>query len=391
MSTTRYQNGTIDRVSRAKGADVWVYRWRETGPDRQRIQRKKVIGTVIQYKTKAAATKATENLRSEINSSTERIRKMTVGDAWGHYQDHELRDPLANRSPTTIAVYLGFFQSLILPDWRDTPIDAVKPKAVEKWLSKLERKDKPLAPATKAKVRNLLSALYSHLKRHELWIGDNPIASVRQPAQRQREPDVLSVDEVRDLINNITGPAARVMVLVAAASGLRRSEWRGLKWSDLDFDRLVFHLKRGLVRNDETRLKTAASRKPLPMHPELAQVLKQWRTETPYPEDEAWVFASPATGGKMPYWPDAILKDHVRPALRSARIDKTVGWHTFRHSLGTTLSDSGENIKVIQELLRHANSRITLDLYTQATTPAKVTALGHLSGLFVVPASKKTA
>jgi hypothetical protein len=36
------------------------------------------------------------------------------------------------------------------------------------------------------------------------------------------------------------------------------------------------------------------------------------------------------------------------------------------------------------ELLRHANSRITLDLYTQATTPAKVTALGHVSGLFVV-------
>jgi len=43
----------------------------------------------------------------------------------------------------------------------------------------------------------------------------------------------------------------------------------------------------------------------------------------------------------------------------------------FRHSYATHLTANGEDIKVVQEALRHANSRITLDIYTQALTPAK--------------------
>ena len=45
-------------------------------------------------------------------------------------------------------------------------------------------------------------------------------------------------------------------------------------------------------------------------------------------------------------------------------IYKNIGWHTFRHTLGTLLKANGEDVKTVQKLLRHANSRITL--YTQA-------------------------
>ena len=56
MSTTRpnrYQEGSIDRISRAKGPDVWVSRWRELQDDGSRVQRKKTIGNVDQYPKKA--------------------------------------------------------------------------------------------------------------------------------------------------------------------------------------------------------------------------------------------------------------------------------------------------------------------------------------------------
>ena len=56
---------------------------------------------------------------------------------------------------------------------------------------------------------------------------------------------------------------------------------------------------------------------------------------------------------------------------RGTGIKKPIGWHTFRHSYATHLKANGEDIKVVQEALRHANSRITLDTYTQALTPAK--------------------
>jgi hypothetical protein len=43
---SRYQEGSIDRVPRAKVPDVWVYRWRKPAPDGKRVQHKRVIGTV---------------------------------------------------------------------------------------------------------------------------------------------------------------------------------------------------------------------------------------------------------------------------------------------------------------------------------------------------------
>ena len=57
-------------------------------------------------------------------------------------------------------------------------------------------------------------------------------------------------------------------------------------------------------------------------------------------------------------------------ALR-AGITKRIGWHTFRHTYSTTLIANGENVKVVQELMRHANSRCTLDVYSQARVTAK--------------------
>ena len=96
-----------------------------------------------------------------------------------------------------------------------------------------------LAPASKAKVRNHMSALFSHCIRHELYSKLNPITPVRQSAVRQRDPDILTLEEMRSIINNIKPAAIKMMVAVASASALRRSEVRGLKWADLDLDKCL--------------------------------------------------------------------------------------------------------------------------------------------------------
>ena len=106
--------------------------------------------------------------------------------------------------------------------------------------------------------------------------------------------------------------------------------------------------------------------------------------------DGDWVFASPFTNGKRPYWPDSALQDHVQPAARAAGITKRVGWHTFRHSLATLLGQRKEDLKTVQELLRHANSRITFEVYQQAGNDQKRNALSSMSGLFL-PAAAENA
>ena len=94
----------------------------------------------------------------------------------------------------------------------------------------------------------------------------------------------------------------------------------------------------------------------------MAEDLLQWRKRSPYPMQDDWVFASPTMKGEQPYWPDNLMKRYIKPAAKKAGIDKNIGWHTF----GTLLKANGEDVKTVQELLRHANSRITLDVYTQA-------------------------
>jgi site-specific recombinase XerD len=74
---------------------------------------------------------------------------------------------------------------------------------------------------------------------------------------------------------------------------------------------------------------------------------------------------------KQPYSPDAILKRSIRPGATRAKIAKRIGWHTFRRTFSTLLKATGEDVKVVQELLRHASAKITLDVYAQAVTPDK--------------------
>src|SRR5258708_3584326 len=48
-----------------------------------------------------------------------------------------------------------------------------------------------------------------------------------------------------------------------------------------------------------------------------------------------------------------------------------MSWHTFRHAFSTLLKGNGEDVKVVQELLRHSTAKMTLDTYTQAPEPAE--------------------
>ena len=380
---TTYQEGSYERVPRAKAPDVWVFRWREKRPDGRNAQRRKTIGNLKQLPTEADAKRATENLRPEINARRDRIGKMTVQQAWGHFQLKELN---RKRSPTTIQNYKDYFKGYIVPKWCEVDLDEVETVAVEEWLDALL-----MAPATRAKIRNHMSCPFSHCIRHKLYRQMNPITEVRTSSIPEREADYLELEEIQAILMNIEPDVIRVMAAVAAGSAVRRSEVRGLKWKDLDFSRLWFNLKRGVVRKLETDLKTRASRRGVPMLPELAEMLQNWRKQTPYPQDEDWVFASPYTDGQRPYWPESALVDHIRPAAKKARITKHIGWHTFRHSVGTLLDEAGANLKTVQEILRHANSRITADVYQHGNTKLKRNALGNMSGIFVVPPVAKAS
>ena len=110
-----------------------------------------------------------------------------------------------------------------------------------------------------------------------------------------------------------------------------------------------------------------------------------------YCEADDWVFASEHRRGRKPYWGQAILRRYLRPAARTTGIEKRIGWHTFRHSYSSLLRSLGTELKMIQELLRHSSFRSTLDVYTQAMTPAKTCgASSDLVARVLLERSRKT-
>ena len=161
------------------------------------------------------------------------------------------------------------------------------------------------------------------------------------------------------------------MVFLDAAIGLRRSELLALKWGDIEFESQQIKVQRSIYGRVVGNCKTEASKKPVPMDPILAAELWAWKQRSSYSQPDDWVFASPRTKGKNPYWPDIILSRMVRPAAARAGIRKHFGWHTYRHSFSTILIGNGENVKVVQELMRHSNCRRTLEMYSQAQIQAK--------------------
>jgi site-specific recombinase XerD len=84
------------------------------------------------------------------------------------------------------------------------------------------------------------------------------------------------------------------------------------------------------------------------------------------------------------------MQKMIKPAARRAGIHKNVSWHILRHSYSSLLIANGENVKVVQELMRHASSRFTLDVYTQARMMAKQQAQRRLAEM-VLGAGREAA
>lgn len=360
------QHGFVQRICRKRSADVWQFRWSETGPDGKRTHHKKVLGTVEQFADEHSARRAVVALITEINADLRlsNSRAITVAELCDHFEQRELAEQNSWRSHATKKIYKAYLNRWVRPHWQRYTLAEVRTIQVESWLRTL-----PLAKSSCAKIRNLMSVLFNHACRYELF-DRNPIYLVRQSAKRRRVPVVLLPAEIKALVNCL-GLRERTLVLIAASTGLRQSEIFGLKWGDIDFAQRAMSVTRSIVYGVVGPCKTESSQKPVPLHSAVAQALMDWKRSSAYKKTDDWVFASRRHRGRKPIWGQAVLRRYIRPVALRVGIQKQFGWHTFRHTYSTLLRSVGTESKGMQELLRHSSLRSTLDIYTQAISPAK--------------------
>jgi len=369
MKRPRYQFGALYLESRKKGPNVWVYRWREPDEGGDRSLRKQIVGTVRELRTRDAAQRAVESIRVRANRQMpgETPAPPNIRTLAEHYRLKEMPMTTHERKTRgTKLVYNSVLNHHVVPRWGSSRLRRVTSLHVEEWLESL-----PKASGTKAKIRNVMSMLFRHAIRWG-WLGqhENPIVMVRVSTQRKRLPEPLTAGEFQALFRELPD-REQVLGTICATAGLRIGEVLGLKWGDVDFAQNTANVLRSFVDGSVGRCKTEVSRRPVPLDAIAIEGLLAWRVTSGYAGDEDWVFASDHSFGKTPLWPDSIRSKILQAAARRAGITKRVGWHTFRHTYSSLLAGCGNEVKVVQELMRHARLSTTMEVYTHARMETK--------------------
>jgi integrase len=352
---TRYQFGWLELRKRKKGPAVWLWRYRGSDSENMREKESVLIGSVKQYPTRQMAWRAAEGLRLTVNQDNPGL-DVTFGGLADKYMLEKLP-----RRYSTASKYRSWIIHHIKPRWGDYPIVKVKPLPVEEWIEQLD-----LAPMSKGHVRTMMHILFRWAMKWELievQINPMSLVHVEGSSKRMREPVTLTVEQFHKVLEFVKEPF-RIMCIVAICLGLRASELVGLQWNDFDWENLNVAIQRGVVIGRVDEVKTRHSKRAIPLDPALASLLLSYRREAP---PSHWVFPSSRTG--RPWWPWVIQRTHLAPAGIKAGLGR-IGWHTFRHTYSTMLRGLKVDVKVQQELLRHADIRTTLNIYTQAVPDA---------------------
>jgi len=348
---------------------MWEFIWWETDSDGKRKQRHTVLGSVKDLSRKAAEGKA-DMIRLSLNTQHYRPALLHFGWVAGDYIKHELDSERSKLAYPTKETYRLCIRRWILDRWQKEHIACIRGTDVEGWLDSLD-----LAKGSKAKIRNIMSAIYSHAKRQG-WTEFNPISTVRQTAQREHVPDVLTPVEARAIAEGLE-LRELVLAILGLGNGPRVSESLALKWADIDCTNKQMSIRRSIYHQQiNENCKTGNSRKTVPLHDLQLTVLLEWRRCTAYNHDSDWIFASPQMEGKQPFWPDR-LRRNLQAVVRRLGINKKVGWHTFRHTLSTMVRANKEDISVQTELLRNS-VKVALEHYTQAIPEATRTAQARI-------------
>jgi integrase len=271
------------------------------------------------------------------------------------------------RERGTLAQYRQHVNLHILPRIGRLKLAHLTPARVEAF------RDDLVANLSRPMARKVLTSLKSMLKvaKHAHVAADVSVGrSTRRERRLEVGRDIPSPGEVKRLIA-ATGdnPRMRALLLTAALCGLRASELRGLRWSDVDLKHSEVHVRQRADRyNAIGAPKSVAGTRTIPLAPEVMAALKVWRLACPKGELDL-VF--PSAVGTIQYHRNML--DTLAPVLVAAGVVRggkpKYTLHAFRHFFASWCinrrADGGRELpaKVVQGLLGHSTIVMTLDRY----------------------------
>jgi len=249
----------------------------------------------------------------------------------------ELR--LRGFSPQTIKTYL--IQNKNFVSYTKKQPTEITESDIKEYLAHLIS-DKKLTNSSIALIKAALKFYYDEILKKN-------IVNLKTPKIARKLPEILTKEEVKKLLITLTHTKSRIIVKLLYSSGIRLSECLNLKIEDLDLKQKIGWVRAGKGNKDRMFILSEDVKK------ELVQYL-------PGSQSKGILFKSK---DNKPLTPRNIQKI-VKKAAYNAGINKRITPHKLRHSFATHLLEGGTDIRIIQELLGHANLQTT-QIYTKVS------------------------
>ena len=333
-----------------------------------------------------------------------------------------------DRTPETAVSLVDFVERIYLPrmeqqkrpstakGYRDIWENHLKGRSVGLWMREIRTCDiqrildeiaRPgvLSGNSLRHIKSQISGIFSYAKQQGYFDGENPARNTAiPPARLSEETYAYSLEEIGQILSVLPEPAATVFA-VAAFTGARRGEIRGLLWEN--YQEGEIQITRSIWKGHITEPKTRKSRSAIPVIAPLAKRLELHRAKSGYPK--SGVMFPNQSGSPMDL--GNLLNRGILPTLnrcavcgnpkeecqrplgkgkdiapdhkfeRDMILPEWHGWHAARRGLGTNLYRLGVPEKTIQAILRHANVSTTNTYYIKSAADDTRAAMAKLEKL----------
>lgn len=372
----------------------------------------------VNYKRKSVYGKTKDEVRKKLNKIQNEIdsgifvEKTNI--TFGAWLDEWLKvyaKPTVKLS--TYGSYEGYIRNHIKPEIGKIKLRDLRADTLQKFINqklikgrcdkekdantdKLVYKKGGLSEKT---IKNMYNMIHSALKQayKNGLVYQNVSELINLPKQKKNEMSVLSLDEQKALQTAVKDERLGIGIILTLYTGLRLGELLGLKFGDIDFDEKTIKIRRTLNRlkvyddkNKKTDIvigepKTDKAKRVIPLQDFLipllkahkARIFKERAIVCNLYENNDFVMCNEF--GR--YLEPRTYQDFFKKMLKKSNIQNT-NFHTLRHTFATRALESGFDVKVLADILGHADASTTLNKYAHALPDHKKTSMEKLSCLY---------
>lgn len=317
-------------------------------------------------------------------------------------------------APMTRATYKARLEKRVLPALGHLKLEQIKPLHVSDFLRNLQEdgmrldgKKGGMGADSIIQCHRVLSSIFKLAVQFQI-VQDNPCLRAKPPRPPKRNLAVWDENQTFDALVALEEQSVtlKLMVTMAALTGLRRGEMVGLEWKHIDFDKKTARIVQvsqyvqgvGVITKEP---KTRSSIRLLALPETVCDSLRSHKAsqnERRLKLGSKWinndrVFTTWNGCGMHPNTPDKLFRD-FQYDLNDERVKNeldplpVIRFHDLRHSAATLMITNGVDVGTVAKNLGHARPSITTDIYYQALMTAQERAANKMDELFSGAAKK---